>query len=469
LVALTVALIAAVPVALGSFGGAAGAAAPVSVPVADTFARSHHPNVNYGQADTLQQDGSSRDTMVSYLSFAAPSAAVTKATLRLFSRASGRTPTKVFTTSSDWNESTLNWANRPALGPQVGSTDQLSTGQWAEADVTDAVQAGSTSFALTTSSRATRYFDSREAANPPQLVLEYGDPGSTTATSTVAPSSTAAPTSTAPTPPATGGVTKLLTVVIENHSLAQMQAGMPYLAGLATRFAYATNYTAIRHPSLPNYLAIAGGDTFGVTDDGPPASNPVTGDSVFDQAIGNGLTAGVYAESMTSNCQQTDSGDYAVKHNPWPYFSDSTQRQNCLGFDEPAGTPSAGPLHDDVASGQLPNAGFLIPDLCDDAHDCSLGTADNYLESWLPQIMAGPDYTSGDLAIVITADEDDRISGNVVLTAVLHPSLDGDHKVVSTPLTHYSLTRLYDQVLGTPLLNNAASAPDMAAAFGLAY
>jgi acid phosphatase len=98
-----------------------------------------------------------------------------------------------------------------------------------------------------------------------------------------------------------------------------------------------------------------------------------------------------------------------------------------------------------------------------------LGTADSYLESWLPQIMAGPDYTSGRLAIVVTADEDDRHSGNVVLTAVIHPGLDGAHKVVATPLTHYSLTRLYDQVLGTPLLRNAASAPDMAAAFGLTY
>ncbi|MBV9822811.1 MAG: phosphoesterase [Actinobacteria bacterium] len=242
---------------------------------------------------------------------------------------------------------------------------------------------------------------------------------------------------------------------------------MPYLDGLAKRFGYASNYTAIRHPSLPNYLAMAGGDTFGVTDDAAPSSHPLAGNSVFDQAIAAGRTAGTYAESMTSNCQLTSSGRYAVKHNPWAYFTGATQRANCNRYNVPAGTPSSGALHTAVTAGTLPDAGYWIPDLCDDAHDCSLSTADSYLKSWLPQIMAGPDYTSGRLAIVVTADEDDSNSGNVVLTAVLHRSLDGSHKVVSAPLNHYSLLRTYDRVLGAPLLRNAATASDLATAFGL--
>jgi hypothetical protein len=56
-------------------------------------------------------------------------------------------------------------------------------------------------------------------------------------------------------------VTKVLMFIEENHSLAEMKAGMPYLYSQATTYGYATNYTAIRHPSLPNYLAIAGGST----------------------------------------------------------------------------------------------------------------------------------------------------------------------------------------------------------------
>ena len=106
--------------------------------------------------------------------------------------------------------------------------------------------------------------------------------------------------------------------------------------------------------------------------------------------------------------------------------------------------------------------------ICNDAHDCSLATADTWLKGWLPKIMAGADFKSGNLAVVVTADEDDRNSGNKVLTTVLHPSLDGAHKVVSSPLTHYSLTAFYDDVIGAPRLRNAANAPPMADAFGLA-
>jgi phosphatidylinositol-3-phosphatase len=39
--------------------------------------------------------------------------------------------------------------------------------------------------------------------------------------------------------------------------------------------------------------------------------------------------------------------------------------------------------------------------------------------------------------------------------------------VVTTRLTHYSLTRLYDEVAGLPYLRNAATAPSMATAFAL--
>ncbi|HST48288.1 DUF7594 domain-containing protein [Jatrophihabitans sp.] len=451
-----------------------------SLPSADSYVASNAASTNYGTAVTLRQNATPSATTVSYLRFGVPAGTVTKATLRLFSRSTGVTRSKVFSTSASWGERTLTWANRPVLGAQAGTTGTLTAGQWTEADVTGAVRAGATAFGVTTGATATRYFDSKEAANPPQLLVEYSAPASsspvpTSSAPTSAVPTSAAPTSSAPAPsssptqpgPLPGGITKLLTVVVENHSLGQVQSGMPYTDELARRFGYASNYTAIRHPSLPNYLAMVGGDTFGVTDDLAPASHPLAGDSVFDQALAAGRTAGTYAEGMTTSCQLTSSGRYAVKHNPWAYFSGATQRANCNRYDLPAGTPSSGAMHNAVLAGTLPNAGYWIPDLCNDAHDCSLTIADSYLKSWLPQIMAGPDYTSGRLAIVITADEDDSHSGNVVLTAVIHRSLDGAHKVVSTPLNHYSLLRLYDQVLGVPLLRKAATAPDLAAAFGL--
>jgi acid phosphatase len=435
-------------------GPVAAAGAPAATLVQDAYVNASTPAANYGEAPSLQQKAS-RAGQISYLSFDVQGIAESpvKAVLRLFSRSTGSTHTTVSVTTNGWTETGITWANRPILGSPISTTGALRSGQWTEADVTAAVTTtGVVSFALTTTATATRLADSREGPNAPQLVLTTGAASSST------PSSPN---------PSSGHVTKLLTVVVENHSLSQMTAGMPYLDSLAQRFAYASNYTAIRHPSLPNYLAIVGGSTFGVTDNNPPSSRPIAGNSVFDQALARGLTAATYAESMPRNCALTPSGAYAVKHNPWAYFNDPTPRRNCQNADVPAGTTASGNLAGDAAAGRLPHAGLWIPDLCNDAHDCSLSTADDYLASWLPQLMAAPDFQAGRLAIVVTADEDNYTTVNKVLTVVLHQSLDGSHGVVSTALTHYSLTRLYDQVLGADPLRNAVTAPDMQAAFNL--
>jgi len=94
-----------------------------------------------------------------------------------------------------------------------------------------------------------------------------------------------------------------------------------------------------------------------------------------------------------------------------------------------------------------------------------LGTADTWFKGWMIKIFNGPDWRSGRLAIVLTADENDGSAGNNVLTVVIHQSQN--RNVVTSPLTHYSLTRLYEEVAKVPYLFNAASAPSMKAAFGL--
>ena len=272
---------------------------------------------------------------------------------------------------------------------------------------------------------------------------------------------------------ATGTTSKVIVFVEENHSLTQMKNGMPYLFGLAKKYGYADNWTATTHPSLPNYLAIAGGSTFGVTSDGAPVTldgvTPSTNAkkvgnaiSVFDQAIAAGKTAKIYNEGMPTNCRLTSysTGKYAVKHNPWAYFGTTTPRANCSQYDVPLT-----PLAADITNNALPNAGMVVPNLCNDGHNCSLTIADNWLKTRIGPMLTSTDFTSGALTIIVTADEDDRSSGNKVLTVVMHAGMAPT--VVTSPLTHYSLTRYYAQVLGVTPLLNGATAPDMKAAFGL--
>jgi phosphatidylinositol-3-phosphatase len=259
--------------------------------------------------------------------------------------------------------------------------------------------------------------------------------------------------------------TKALVIVEENHSEPAALTQMPYLAGLAVEFGRTTAYRAVTHPSLPNYLAVAGGSTFGVSDDGPPRSHSIEQVSVFDAVIAAGGTAKTYAEAMPEPCALEPADRYAVKHNPWAYFSSSTSRDNCERFDVPAGSPDNGALRDDIDAGALPTAGLLIPDMCNDGHDCPLSVADDWLRQWLPVIMGGRDYLAGDLAVIVTFDEDDRTANNVILTTVIAPTIS---KVVAeTPLSHYSLSRYLAELGGTAPLGEAATAASLRTAFPL--
>jgi phosphatidylinositol-3-phosphatase len=259
--------------------------------------------------------------------------------------------------------------------------------------------------------------------------------------------------------------TKLLTIVEENHGEQAALAQMPYLAALSGTYGRTTAYSAVTHPSLPNYLALVGGSTFGVTDDASPAAHPLSGPSVFDQAISAGRTAKAYIEAMPSPCALSSSGRYAVRHNPWTYFADPAERAHCRADDVPAGTPSTGPLHDDVTAGTLPTLGWVTPDLCNDAHDCPPRVADDWLRSWLPVIMGGPDFRGGLLAVVVTFDEAEGSGSNTVLTAVIAPGVR--HVVTATSCSHYCWTRYAAELAGVPPLRQAATSTSLGTAFGL--
>jgi len=119
--------------------------------------------------------------------------------------------------------------------------------------------------------------------------------------------------------PESGEAAKLLVFVVENHSLTEMRSQMPWTYRLGQQYGYATDFEALTHPSLPNYLAIAGGSTFGVTDDADPSAHQISGSSVFGEALTHGRTARVYADAMPAPCTLTNVGRYAVRHNPWTY------------------------------------------------------------------------------------------------------------------------------------------------------
>ncbi len=294
-------------------------------------------------------------------------------------------------------------------------------------------------------------------------------PGTPSARPASSPSRSAAtgtprPSRTRPGSHRAGRVSKILVIMEENHSLGQVfPSRMPYLWSLATRFGWATHWSDIGHPSLPNYLAIFGGSAFGEPQDCFPGRGcDYPGPSVFGQAIAAGRTARAYEESMPAPCDRGNGGNYDVNHNPWAYFPG--EAAICRAGDVPSGTPRSGRLEADARSGRLPSVGLVTPNLIHDGHDGTLAQADAWLRAWIPVLQSGPDWRSGRLAIVVVFDEGETTEQ--VPFVIMAPGIS--HVVVRQPLNQYALTRLIDEVAGLRPLRSAATAPaDIAALFHL--
>jgi phosphatidylinositol-3-phosphatase len=278
----------------------------------------------------------------------------------------------------------------------------------------------------------------------------------TTSTTTTRSTSTTTTTTTTSTSTTTtsAGYSHVVWVVMENHSYSQVigSTSAPYINKLAQTYGNATNMHAETHPSLPNYVAMTSGGTQGVNNDNAPSSWPLTANSIFQQLGSNWRSS---EESMPSNCDLSSSGTYAVKHNPAAYFTNA--RTACQTHDVPLGSTP-------VTSAAFT---FVTPNLCNDMHDCSVSTGDTWLSTFVPKLLATPEYKAGTEVIFITWDEDNSCSGctNHVPTIVISPTTNGISS--GTTFTHYSMLRATEEILHLPLLGGAASAASMRSAFGL--
>jgi phosphatidylinositol-3-phosphatase len=303
-----------------------------------------------------------------------------------------------------------------------------------------------------------------------------GSPSATTRPSTTGSSST--PTTTASTAPGRevsaaapcGAGTAphyrhVVWIWLENEDFGSVVGApqAPYENRLAQECGLATNYDAVSHPSLPNYLAATGGSTFGITDDGDPSVHQLTGASIFSQVEAAGLTWGAYAESMPSVCALTGTDLYAPRHNPAVYYVGI--RPSCAVHDVALGTATSGPWASAIAAGTLPSFSFVTPNLCDDGHDCSVATADQWLAQFLGAVFSSPAYQAQDTVVFVTYDEGTG-PVNQVATIVVGPSVVPG-TMSATAFSHYSLLRTTEELLGLTPLGEAQQATSMIAAFGL--
>ena len=249
----------------------------------------------------------------------------------------------------------------------------------------------------------------------------------------------------------------IFVVIMENHGYDEIigSADAPYLNQLAAQCGLATNYTSVAHPSLPNYLALTGGDTFGVTTDCTDCFQSVPNLAV-DRIAASGRTWRAYMESMPSAGFVGDSYPYMQKHDPFVYYdnirTDPAQFANVVPYTR---------LATDLATtATTPNFGWITPNMLNDMHDGTVAQGDSWLQAAVPAILASPAFTTRTSLLLITWDENDDSPGNQVATLVIAPGVPKGFQS-RVPYTHYSLLRTIESAWNLPALtaNDAAATP----------
>jgi phospholipase C len=257
-------------------------------------------------------------------------------------------------------------------------------------------------------------------------------------------------------------------IVLENKSYDEVvgSAKAPYFNALARKYALATQFFGISHPSLPNYLALTGGSTFGITDNCTDCSVGAT--SIVDQLERAGASWKAYIQALPAPCSTAaKDGRYAKKHNPFMYYrgvaGDPARCNRIVPYSA---------LAADLRRHRLPDFVWISPDLCDSTHDCGLPSGDGFLAGVVPALLKqlGP---AG--ALFVTYDEGDpsapgdccRLAhGGHIATVIAGPGVKRGVKL-NTPYDLYSILRTIDAALGQRPLRGAGCActPSLDAAF----
>ena len=304
----------------------------------------------------------------------------------------------------------------------------------------------------------------------------------------------------------------VVVIVEENKDYAQIidPAAAPEISALARGYGLATRFYAEVHPSEANYVAVLGGDTFGIHDDDAFYCTPDKVDPFCRGAAAPGYVdhtvhaphlgaqleqAGMswkgYYETLpspgslavTASNPAFDDGSrktalYASKHSGFLNFAsvqaDPRRADKIVGFDQ---------LARDIAADRLPSFALVVPNQCDEMHglhganipaDCDgaanlaglIRRGDAHAGALVRQLQASRAWRSADnMAIVITFDEGSgktregccgvtpgaasNFGGGHIPTVVI--TNHGPRNVADpTPYSHYSLLRTLEDVFGLP-------------------
>lgn len=246
----------------------------------------------------------------------------------------------------------------------------------------------------------------------------------------------------------------VVVIVFENKNSSEVigNAAAPSFDSLARRYASLTNYYAVAHPSLPNYIAMVSGSTRGITSD--CTNCHVSAPNLADTLEAAHKSWKVYAEGLPKpGFNGAGSGRYAKKHNPFLYFDDVLQNQSRLRQDV-----SLSSFRGDLRAKRLPDFSLIVPNLCHDMHDCPVATGDAWLHSFMPSLLASPEMKRGVVFVVFDEAESDNTHGGGRVPLIVAGPLVRRGTQASGFVNHYGLLRTIEQSWQLPLLGKSHSA-----------
>jgi phosphatidylinositol-3-phosphatase len=274
-------------------------------------------------------------------------------------------------------------------------------------------------------------------------------------------------------------------ILMENTTLSSLADAIsagdaPNLKSFTATYATGSNYHGITHPSLPNYIALTSGGTQGISCDcdaepGQGTCGSVTCNlllsscscansavNIADQLEAAGLSWMDFGEDMGTPCNLTDSGNYAVRHNPFLYYNQIQTSPRCDAHvvDYKSFDPS-----------NPPDFTYIAPNLVDDMHNPLLTTppnspnipnGDKWIGPNVQALLSSAAYKKGGL-IVVVWDEDDNSGGisdsdDPIPIFIMSPFAKSGGYVSATKADHYSLLATFEDGLGVGRIGMAAGA-----------
>src|SRR5215470_15298157 len=252
-------------------------------------------------------------------------------------------------------------------------------------------------------------------------------------------------------------------IIEENEGFNQIIGNKfaPILNALAANYGLATNYTGVADPSEPNYVAMLGGDTFGISSDDPywfPGQS-VNAENLMSQLEAASKTWKGYFQGM-----------------PYPGYR---------GFsypDKSNGIPDSDTQYVSKHNGIVNFTNMQTPDECHDSHgappwcvDSSpinsvqqsflIAQMDAFVGEIVNAITSSSTWSTGNNAIVITFDEGAFAKSQIVTVVITNHGPRG--VTDNTSFNHFSLLASLQQTFGLGCLLNSCTANPMTNLFAI--